>query len=402
MPEYYQYEIAIPKDSHNLASALYNLKTSKVQTSFQTNLLSKSLDLIEQRRLYSDNDFRSTVAARDAKNITKSIEELDLESIYGKAEALGRNSPDIKDKIAQKHKYQSYADANRIDTIKLNIDGKELVIKNAAKNALTYHNQKYASSEQNTCTMDMIVDYLQDNYKVEVSEAQRHYLRTQWNQMSDIGSDTPLYSTVREDGSFTCVDSKDSNHTFVIENAKLVAMEYVTLVKNKVRKDDDIILDGNSGVSSVRADLNGDEFQGQKSQSNPQNLITADWLPKNAAQISIKYRSDNLSLNLEEELVNILKEHGAEVKKESFYSKVLNFLLVKFSQFKEIIKTTFFNTKESTLPITNHQEIITSQQEKSVQEASKLKPPIIINTDIVDHPRHTPHTANNPKQNTII
>jgi hypothetical protein len=401
MPEYYQYQIAIPKDSHKLASALYNLESSNFQTSLQASMLSKSLDLIEQRRLYSDNNFRSTVAGRDAKNITKSTEELNLDSIYGKAEALGRNSPDIKDQIAQKHKYQSDADANRIDTIKLNIDGKELVIKNAATNALTYHNQKYSSSEQSTCTMDMIVDHLQGSYKVEVSEAQRHYLRAQWNQMSDIGSDTSLYSTLREDGSLISADSQASNHTFVIENAKLVAMEYVTLVKNKVRKDDGIILDGNSGFSSVRADLSGVEFQGQKSRSNPQNLTTEDWLPKNAAQISIKYRSDNLSLNLGEELVNILKEHGVEVKKESFYSKALNFLIAKFSQFKEIIKATFFNTKESALPINNHQEIIPSQEEKSAQKASNLNSSIISNTDIVDHPRYTPHTANNSKENTI-
>ena len=144
----------------------------------QVASLNESLDIIQQDRLFTDSSFVKSTAVREAGAIT---------SVYGKALKLAQSQTELDhhqaiQEIADSYKDLSNLDAKQINSLRLVINTNEIRIDNFAQLVLDHHNRIYAEKHKINPTMDMVADYLQDEYKLKISTKQRNFLRTQWNQ----------------------------------------------------------------------------------------------------------------------------------------------------------------------------------------------------------------------------
>ncbi len=262
----------------------------------QVASLNESMDIIQQDRLFTDSSFVKSTAAREAGAIT---------SVYGKALKLAQSRTELDhhqaiQEIADSYKDLSNLDAKQINSLRLVIDTNEIRINNFAQLVLDHHNRIYAEKPKINPTMDMVADYLQDEYKLKISTKQRNFLRTQWNQMNIAGLSVLLQNLKPANEQFS---------SFIFKDKKLVATKFTTVIEQKA--------DGKSGNLTLTADLKA--LQGGASEQNPP-LIPENWIPHNRAQISINYKSNNgLTLEISEDVIKSLRGNFAEKSLEVNY-----------------------------------------------------------------------------------
>ncbi len=281
MPKFTQFSINFPEDLEPVTKAAS---------------LNESLSVIQQDKLFSDPAFAKSVVTRGSGS---------LESIYGKAARLteGKTEQDHHQaiqEIADSYRDQSNLDAKQINSLRLIIDNEEIKLNNFAKLVLSHHNLTYATKPKAKPTMDMVVDYLQDEYMLKISTEQRNFLRTQWNQTNITGLSTPLQTTNNIAEQF---------NSFTFEKGKLLATKFTTVIEQATGDK--------SGDMTVTANLKA--LQGKSSEQNPP-LIPENWIPHNSAKISIDYRSNNgLALEVNKDLVNTLQGHFTGKPAEKHY-----------------------------------------------------------------------------------
>lgn len=296
MPIYTEFLIDFSKVEENAAQNLLSIRDkisgSDQIASIQAESLSQSLDILQQDRIFADRTFAQSVSTRSDTE--------EMKSIYGKAKEA-HNSNKL-DEIAETYQMQSNSDARRFSKLELIIDGSTTTINEIATTALSHHNEiTHSHKTTEDISIDMIADYLQDTQNIAISEKQRNFLRTQWNQMSVTGIIGTLQATGAVDHSSlltTEINRNEQHNIFVIKKGKLISAQYsatATEIKGSSK----------SGTFRVTADLSN--LAGERSENNP-NLKPEDWLPKNKAKISLLYISENgLGMRIAKPIAKVLK-----------------------------------------------------------------------------------------------
>jgi hypothetical protein len=233
----------------------------------------------------------------------------DIESIYGKAaQALTNPQEVIKTYISH-----SDIDAERIQNLRLNIDGKTIQISNIAEQVAQKYNKPV--------TMDRILRYLKSEHQIIISQAQSNFLRTQWNQASIQGASATFLGGFPS-GTVSFKDQdRPSCHVFNF-NAKeeLVNTQYISNIV-------DIADNQKTGVFTTTADIS--------------NLIGIDdifapinsWLPKYAPKtVSIDYKSNDIICSIVPEV------HQSMQKYAKFDEQTLNNQFYKIQKLIQVFK----------------------------------------------------------------
>lgn len=169
MPTYTEYLIDFSKVNENTAQDLLSVRSqtehTDISASMQAQSLSETTDILNQNKIFTDDNFAQNVSKRGS-------EESRLSSIYGKAQQYKNNKAEIVDSYRE----QSNKEAQRFTKLNLIIDGKTTSIERVAEEALEHHNSNNTPLKaKEDITMDMIVDYLQDKHKIQISVAQRNF-----------------------------------------------------------------------------------------------------------------------------------------------------------------------------------------------------------------------------------
>lgn len=283
MPKFTQFSIDFPKDSDQLIT--------------HNPGLSESIAIIEQDRLFNDHAF--------AKMTATLVPLKDTTSISAKAVRLAQSKTKHEkyqaiQEIADIYKDQSALDAKQINSLSIIVDNSEIKIDNFAKLVLDHHNLIYAHKTRTSPSMDMLVDYLQDRYMLEISTEQRNFLRTQWNQSNIAGLSTKFKSNDEV--------TKQSN-SFIFKKNKLVETKFTTTITQKETSK--------SANFSVTANL--EDLQGVASEQNPP-LIPENWIPHNRAKISLDYQSnDGLSIEIDENTIKAMQGYFTGKSAQKYY-----------------------------------------------------------------------------------
>lgn len=310
MPKYTEFTINVPDEvdvmAQDIISASEKLQTSNIEMYVQTQGISNSLDIIQQAKIFNNPKIAESISNRGPE---------DINTVYGKAEIISSASnKSSKEKelaienIAKNYEYRSEKDSNRIFSLNLVIDGKEVKLEKLNETILHYYNTKdfndyalekpgselYPSSPKlNKVTMDMVIDYLQETKNVEFSKKQRNFLRTQWNQASITGTPAAIIASGNIDENGLPPTVVEQDETFTFENGQLVKLQHHMLLQNRDENQ--------SGNISTNVDVS--HLRGEKSEQNPK-LNYEDWIPQNTGKVSIQYNSDDdLSMEIDHSIV---------------------------------------------------------------------------------------------------
>lgn len=289
MKEFYSFNVTFnPQNSTNLSEDLatqYDELKIKYQNQSETLIqVDSTIDTANQIQ----QDFilnRPQVVINQAKILGKNLE--DTETIYGKAAQTISN----RQKVVETYMSHSDIDAARIQNLALNIDDRTISIDNLAEQVAKKYNQP--------ATMDRILGYLKDEYKVVISPAQSNFLRTQWNQASIQGASTiflggfPACTVSFED------QNRPSYHVFNFNaRRELVNTQYVSNIVD-VRDNE------KTGVFTTTADVSN--LIGIGTGLLPIN----PWLPEHAPKtVSIDYKSSDIICNLAPEVHQSMEKHA--------------------------------------------------------------------------------------------
>lgn len=201
------------------------------------------------------------------------------ENIYGKAASITEN----RESVAKAYQEISGKDIRDLDTLTVNINGTKIRENNVIEKA------------GSPPTIDKVINYLEKTYKVQVSPAQRNFLRTQWNQASVVGAASMFYLGFP----VTSASFKDQNHPpYHMLNfgadGKLMSAQYVA---NIVAIEDD----QKTGVFTTTADI-----------SNLKDLVSSEddkWIPQHAPNsVSVNYRSNDIACGIVPEVQEAIQK----------------------------------------------------------------------------------------------
>ena len=289
----------------------------------QLRTVSDTINLVQQPKLIQtalqDPTSTAVIAAQaDARdtylqNDDKTTDS--LENIYGKTASVHAD----KTKVAQAYKARSDADANRFENLTLELDDQKITITDLVQKAADLHNTTYGVSiVKKDVTMDMIVDYIQETHQVSISEKQRNFLRSQWDQASlqGMGGSFTAPGIRDQNGNASSMPDPNDKRTdfFIFKDGKL----------HSVKVSESIIgfggLEGKSGKSSVTADISN--LAGPASKSKP-TRSAEDYLPEHAPKsVSINYESkDGLACSIHPDIHQPITEHAKFEGKEASVAK---------------------------------------------------------------------------------
>ncbi len=413
MPKYTDFQIELdPSNLFNLSTELHSKESSAKDFSSQIQLESfaETVNLVTQTSLYKDPNFREKVISQAESK--KNLNEESLTSIYSKAKAYDQNQ---QQNIEESYRSISIADTDRLSKLHLVKDGVEVVIEDLGSKVANHHPKRDPSEK---ITMDMVVNYLQDQHNVSISEEQRNFLRSQWNQSGPLGSASSITDTgFFQDGQIIAMVEPDPAKKrvdyFHFEKGKLTYVE----VKSSIVEITDS--QPKKATSAVKADLSN-LVSSEKSQS----IIEPDkndYLPKfNPNKITISYFSkDGIGCEISEDIVKSIKEHAL------FKSQTTNSFLSKFTKMVKGVQKfisnlrnnikgfiSYFSSKSTTnesnissieLEKTNKKHSVTIEQ-PSVHQAHQIERKPVSKSSIqkfsakIGYPRPTPSKGNSSTQ----
>lgn len=337
MKETHNIEINFSEISDNAAFNLRNLaleieeenkENRRLDPYTELKLLSASnildsIDLINQCEMFSNNAVATEISShssilrpKDVYMQNAKIASDDPEyaigsigGIHGKARLLLSNGEDVRIALAQEYKKTSDKDANRITSTELIFLDSNDKIKNSIKidvlsqAVIDYFSQQKEQNVQEA-TMDMIADYLQEEYNMSISYEQRNFLRTQWNQASVQGFTGVFHLDGNIPGAERLLDRNKNICSFVFKENQLQSLKFSQSF-SQTDSERNIIEGAPQSVAQVTADIS--HLVGLSSTNNPE-LRTEDWLPKNKAKVTLNYKSaGNLSTRtINQDIINAI------------------------------------------------------------------------------------------------
>lgn len=321
-----------PQNLQKLSRQISSIPNNEIETDDQIQIESVAgmVNLIQQNSIINNEDLAKITAKQAQPERLESIR-----NIYGKAANIRSN----KAEIAEDYKENSDKDAHR-SHIKIQLDNKDpILIQDLQEQTIKLYNEKYKENKQgDEVTIDMIVDFIQSEYKVGISDRQRNFLRSQWNQSGLTGAaetivDPGISSYLKEP--FAAKNNK--TEIYIFKNGNLDSVKTI-LEKNGVGT-----FEGKSGLTTVTADLSN--LIDPNHSLSKKEIPNDKYLPlHDAKSISISYKSENgLNCAIHTDILNAFKENsnfeGKDLtKKHDFFGE----FILSFLQFFTLVKD-FFN-----------------------------------------------------------
>lgn len=325
------------KDRELSEDEIFAISKEQVAAEFAAN----TVNILQQSEMFHDKNL-----AMDIASLSPDSSE---EGISGKARKLLVSPETAKEELAKIYEDRSNTDSPRIVKMRLeflNNNNKKInftEIKELSKEVAIYNNlQKDDQVDLSQVTMDMVVDYLQEQHKVEISTQQRNFLRTQWNQGSIQGSRALLTPDLESKARAT-KDKDSAGHCFVFKNNKLQNTQYSETFHEV--DEDAQILETDKAVSKVTADIS--HLAGETSPNKP-TLSTEDWLPQNKANVTVSYKSSgNLPTSISQDFIDAIGPDAVKIGYETSITKELNKIKDNFSHFIRSFSPTTNRTEQN-------------------------------------------------------
>jgi hypothetical protein len=204
MKEFYSFNLTIDPQNCDALSQNMSHKTKDEVTGEPAEHLDQiegvmnTSNQIQQAEIFRDDEIRASIITQ-SERVNK--DTTSLRNIYGKAENFSSN----EEKVANEYKKQSNTDAPRFGDVELNIDGKTFKEKKLPETVA----KKYGI-ELGEVSMTHITSYLQEKYEVSISNAQKNFLNTQWDQASVRGA-SATFSLTGFPQNDECIVGNDRN-----------------------------------------------------------------------------------------------------------------------------------------------------------------------------------------------
>lgn len=329
MTKYIEFSISLKPDEIDQFAQEANKKTianeenfdpEKIYDNIKFATLSESLNLFQQHKIYSDQEIRKNIATQAEKlDKTKSIG-----SIYTKA-FLYDGTKENRDKIAEDYKANSIKDTgDRLPSITIKLDNKKPIT--------------ITIPEGNRENWDQASNYLENEYKVKISDEQRNFLRSQLNQSGILGTFNSILAPnlpLEAGGAPT-----ENLLEFHFTKDKLNKISSTTKTKEEKEGYSHIT---EIDVSNLTSDANSKRI------SDPDII---DYMPKySAKEIKMSFKSnDSLEVDILPEMDKLLKKHAKLEGKEAIrsvepniFTKIKNYISTVYND----LKSTFNSIKES-------------------------------------------------------
>ena len=274
----------------------------------QLRSVSETINIVRQEELIQNSQKTQEIIdqATDRDAYLKEDEPTinSVNNIYGKAAQIKSNPEDV----AQAYEEISKKDASRLNNLILELDGKIIdtnkdkafLNKVATQYNNTYHPNPPVSSTSvdPSITMDMVVDYLQTEYKVIISDQQRNVLRSQVNQASLAGAASSLTATGVQGQAGSQAISFAFNKNKQLTNIKVIGQ--INGIEESKGKD---------AKASVIADVS--HLKSDKPSASKEGVKLLDYLPKYSPKfVEIKYESKNLPCAIHPSVHKMIKNHA--------------------------------------------------------------------------------------------
>lgn len=347
MPEFQSFSITLdPANLTELSEKAHNLSINMPNKynndAIQARSVAETFNMLQQAQLFQNPNAAKYVLKqaneRDQylENDNEDSVKNSPQNIYGKINNL-QNS---KDKVLEDYRKNSIQYSNRLNNLYIQIGDKvintnkdELFLKKVANKYNITHNEEIS---KDAVTTDMVIDYIQSNYDLIVSDQQRNFLRTQLSQSGIAGS---VASFTQTNGIVSDINSPEEPKITLIfdKNKKLDKINIVEKLKGVEENAE------KSATATVVADISN--LKSNTKSSSKKEVPLEDYLPKySPTSVKIQYESKDLPVNIEENLHKVMKKAG--VFQGTSYNSLKIFMQKKYSEIGNSISNTFSGKKQ--------------------------------------------------------